>query len=543
MARVLCSRWLVLAAILLAPALMGTTCGGGDHGGGADHRDQDAIRAVLEEMTQGWTERTVEAIDGKVMPHISSNYAYAGLDHDGYRDNAVEDLENGPDLTIADYTADYQIHVHKNAATAESALTGHGQIADDHMAAPLTGTMAVGSGFTLAKEDGEWKVTAIASRPSHSEFSVGDATTLPTLSDDFAITPTDSTAAGGSFQIAGTLTLPALTPTQHGAAEFALDWDPDAGNVVFHGAGGESALEYDLGDTKGPIDLAAALPADGRPAGIAIPSDLVPGADSVGASFVAWVVDRAGADYQVIGGVMRSFGVPMESFTSGAACDNAPAAGPTGIWRLDLDGGPYAAPQFLDLTLAGTETLSSVGWFQVNELDVPEFPAAPLTGTADAGGFALAFAFDDPNCPGGTATTTMTWTGTFDALAIAGGDLNVSRCDGAQVHDFAFTGAKVTDRCDYVADDGADGQWLVQVSGVPDQTWVLTHDPDQTTRTNYALTGGGVDYRGVLHDNRLYAADFADPTKVVAFVFNDQDTGTFYRLGAEEEVGTFSRLE
>ena len=546
MTRSLVTRGLLLAAILLAPVLMGATCGnnGGGGSGAADHQDQDAIRAILEEMTQGWTERTDDAIDELVMPHISDSYSYAGLDHDGFRDRAVEDLENGPDLTITDYAADYQIAVKKTAATAESTVTGHGQIVDDQMAGPLTGTLAFGSGFTLAKEDGEWKVTAIASRPSHNEFSLGDAGSAPTLSEDFAITPGDSIAAGGTVQVVGTLTLPAMTPTQHAAAEFALDWNPDAVNVVYHGSGGESVLHYDLGDTKGDVDLAATLPADGRPAGISIPADLVPGTDSVGISFAAWIIDQSGADYQVIAGLTRAFGVPMQPFTSSAGCDNAPAAGPTGIWRLNFDaGGFFTFPQFLDLTLAGTEVLSSVAWFQINEPGGPDFPAVPLTGTADANGFNLSFSHADSNCPNPSSMTVFTWSGTFDALTITGGNLNLSQCDGAQTHDFAYTGAKVTDRCDYIVDNGADGQWVVQVEGLPDQTWILTNDPDETTRTNTALSGGGVDYRGVLHDNRLYAADLADPTKVVVFVFNDSDTGTFYRLGDPEVVGTFSRLE
>jgi hypothetical protein len=550
MARAIRWRGLCFIAVLLAPLALGTTCGddddddSGDDDSGDDDAsaDEDAIRAIVEEMAAGWAARTVDALDAQVMPHVSDAYAYAGLDQDGYRDHAVENLEDGPDLTITEYQTEVGITVGGAAADAVLTIRGAGEIALEDFPDLLAGTLTVGSRLAFAKEEGTWRVTAIASGPSHSEFAYGPVESRPVLSEDFAITPADSIAAGGSVQVAGTLTIDALTETQVAQAEFALDWNPDAVNLVFHDADGESLIRYDLGDGKGVTDLAAALPADGRPVGIAIPSELIPGSDSVAANFAVWIGEIADDGFEPIAGLVRARGIPLDPFATGADCDPAPTAGATGIWRLDLEGDGPMPPHFLDLTIVGTETLASVIWAQPGG-DGPPFPAPSLAGTLDETGFDFAFTHMDGSCEP-PAETTLTWTGTFFGTAIEDGSLMIDRCEGAGTTGVAFTGTKVSDRCDYLRDDGAEGDWIVSEDGEEDATWTLTFAPNEAILTNYALVGGGVDFIGALRDNRLYAAPSGGPGDLVAFLFDDQDHGTFLRIheGAVS-AGTFARVE
>jgi hypothetical protein len=554
MARAIDSRWLNLLLVLVASLSLGTTCGddddddSGDDDGDDDSGDDDtgddeaAIRAILAEIAEGWTQRTVAGLDEKVMPHLSAAYDYAGLDRDGYRANAVEDLEEGPDLTIVEYQTTDEILVDGDGANAVLALTASGEIALPDFPDVLTGTMSMAPRFTFAREEGTWRVLAIASGPSASAFAYGPAESQPVLSEDFAITPAGQIAPGGSVSIAGTLTIDSLTETQVAMAEFALDWNPDAVNMVFHDADGDSLVRYDLGDAKGVTDLAATLPADGRPAGIAVPGDFVPGTDSVTANFAAWIGEVTEDGFEPVGGLIRAQGMPVSPFTSDAGCDPAPSAGVTGIWRLDLEGDAPELPHFLDLTIVGTETLASAIWAQPGG-DGPPFPAPPLAGTLDETGFDLSFTHLDEICEP-PATTTLTWTGTFSGTAIEDGSLEINRCEGAGITGIAFTGTKVTDRCDYLRDDGAEGDWIVSVDGEPDATWTLTFAPNEPVRTNYALVADGVDFIGLLHDNRLYAATTGGPGDVVAFLFDDGDGGTFLRFReGTEAVGTFTRTE
>ena len=150
--------------ILLIAFALAAGCSVG--GGGKEHersKDEEAIEEIIDEFVEGWVEGTQESLENKVFVHISENYDYAGLDRDGYIEEALESIERRT-AEISSYSVDHNIDVNGNTATDE--FTTDYQIRKDaDLDAPFE-IMGEATGVrraTLEKdEDGQYPLTRIS---------------------------------------------------------------------------------------------------------------------------------------------------------------------------------------------------------------------------------------------------------------------------------------------------------------------------------------------------------------------------------------------
>lgn len=540
------AAWFLLFVPLVVIFVLGATCRNDDDDDDDNSEDLNRIEAVMEEVMEGHSKRTEEALDELIMPHISGEYDYAGLDRDGFRENYLDELDNDDSkMTITGYEAQFGIALTGDRAEVKTDLANQIKLELTDAEITLFGQSESVLISTLKREDDDWRLTAIASGPGTGAFDYGEKEFLPSLSADFAVAPTDTITAGGEIELSGTLTLPDLADDDQASAEFALDWNRHTQNLFRHDSESEVLYSFDVEEAKGTIDLAAVLPTDGRPAGLNIPSDLPPGADTIGASFSSIVFRVEDNEFIILGAALRFWNIPLNSFTNNWSCQNKPQAGPQGIWRLDFTEIAWISyPLLLDLTVVGDEAFASMLWALDSEIqgDPPNLMAIPLEGDLDADGFDLSFSFADDECEP-PAQSTLSWSGAFDGTGITEGDFRMSRCGVPATEGLAFDGGKVTDRCDYIPSaEDAQGEWTLTPEGESGQTWTLTYD-ENGQETNYQLSGDGKSFTGLFYDNRLYAVNNDDPADVIGLIFDDDRTGFFFRLNPEETGGTLTRAD
>ena len=434
-----------------------------------------------------------------------------------------------------------------DSATDDAQIAYQFQIVRDDLPFTMDGSEDIGFLFDLIREaDGSWKVTAVKSKPASAHASGGDQDLIPQAVKQPAISPSDAVAAGGSVVLLGTLDLPDLQTDQIASAEYGLEWNNNIGNLVYHNDGNDSVFVYNLSKSKGELNLAAILPDQGAPQGIEIPSELTPGIDSVNVSMTVVVYQASPIGSPVpLALVSYNWNVPMESFTSGEKCHNAPLddVNHNGIWRIYLADGPLSAyPLLLDMSIVKDKIVSaSMEWYQdnVGQGKAPEFLSPPLTGTLTGNTIDLVYQLD---CQGGPGPTVLDWTADINGLALQSGTFTLVICGGApQSSD--FTGEKISNRCAYIpGPEDITGDWTLTTLSKGTETWSLVIDPNLPNQNFYNITGRGIDYYGVIADNRMFAYEKADVTKLIYFVFNDSETGvlTFVDTG---ETGDVSRSD
>ena len=514
----------VMALFLVAAFVGGCTVGGG--GGGGKSADERDIESIIKECVDGWAEGTQQSLEAKVFPHISKNYNHAGLDHDGYIDDALDRIERR-NFDVVEHSVRQNVDVNGDKAKDEYKITFQvKKEADEDIPFEVTGDADAGSIAKFKKENGEWKITSIETVDGEYTFSgSGEGAALPTL-EDIAIKPADSIKPGGEFQVSGKVVFPEKAGDGVSSAVIiGLDWDYKRPNVKWRGDGNEIVF-IDYPDPNGTYDFSIKLPPDGEPTA-QIPEVFPLGTDAVGVSVNVYLSEQTDGSSQLLALSGFSKTVKLAGFTNEAVeCQDEPLdeASPEGIWRVSSNGpGSFDFFSMIDLMSLQDAFCAAVSF---PGSGTTEPISIPICGSLGGSTFTGSEEFDS-DCPEGDPRK-FDLTLNFSGLT-ASGNLTISGCGQAAVP-FAITGGKVSNRCELVwQPDVIEGTW--QLEGSQDyEQMELSYVGGQTVDVTIVKAGGSTrELVGKIFGNVIEAYPSDNPgIQVAQIAFDGTSGGTFF---------------
>ncbi len=465
-----------IVSVLAALVLFGCQTGGG---GGGNHKekpnDEEDVKAVVQEVIEGFLEQTEDAFRNKVFPHISEDYSYAGFDKQALEDDMLEEIESGETLEFGEPTIDQDVEVDGEQATDEVkvGVDVRAPWMEEDFGFVPQGQADIGWTFELVKEDdGEWRITAIKSEATSFVMSgaqEGFEDALP-VESKLSVSPSDEVAPGGSVSIQGSVDL--KTDDYFYFGWFALEWYDFIPNLFNPSDDPDSIYYYDFSTDKGTFDLSATLPDDGTPEGLEIPGVLNLGDDALRAELAIGALD--GDDIAAM--LLHMWIIPVRPFENEdlESCDDEPLDGEdhSGIWLLRIPDGNVN--DLLDLTIEGDSAVALLG-FVDHDNDPPSPAFLPLTGEMTDGDTAALSFERTEGCPPNDPQQiefTLHFTGTS-----GNGEFSVSGC-GQPAGSADVLLEKLSNRCTYITDydDILGDDWVFVNFEEPGEQWTMVID-------------------------------------------------------------------
>lgn len=518
----------------------GCTVGGGG-GGKGKSADEKAIEKIIEEFVQGWAEGTEQALTDRVFPHISNGYNHAGLDRDGYIDDALKTIERRR-YDVTEHSLKQDVDVNGDEATDEYEVTFKvSQEPDLDIEFEVTGDAKAKHLAKFKKKDGVWKITSVGTVSGESSASGAiEGASLPTI-EDLSITPTDSIAPGGEFKIDGKIIFPESDKQDgeiFGSVVIGLEWDYLKPNAKWRGDGNEIVF-IDYPEPDGTYEFSVKLPADGEPEA-SIPEIFPLGADAIGVSVSVYVAEEVEDDVRLISLKGTSKAVRLDGYSNESVeCADEPLdeANPEGIWRVRSQGpGDFHFFDMLDFASLQDSFCAS---FTLPGFDTSEPSAIPICGSLDGSDFSGYQEFEE-NCPEGDPGV-FTLELSFSGLSVTG-SLTLSGCGEAEVT-LAVTGDKVSNRCEFVwHPDAIEGTWEFENTDVY-TTAEIAYVGGQILGVSLNRSGGSTDGRlGKIFGNTVEAYPEGTPgIQVAQIAFDNTGSATFFLYDSGNLVHT-SRL-
>ena len=526
---------LALAVVLIA----GCTTSGGDSDKAVS--DAEKIESVIDEFVEGWTEGTRDALENKVFPHISDNYSHAGLDRDGYIEDALEKIERRR-VDVVDYSIEHDIDVNGDTATDKFSLSYQGLKKAD-LDTPFDASVdaEIEQIATLKKEGGEWKIVSVetVSGESHGEGAV-EGSSAPKI-ENLVITPSDSIAPGGEVQVSGQIVFPEKAEGELLASvEIGLQWDYKRPNAKYRWSGNEITF-LDRPDPEGTYEFSVTLPVDGEPQAD-IPGTFPAGTDSMAVSVIVNIAEDAGDDIEPVAAAGQTKVLKLENFENESVeCSNEPLdeASHEGIWRM-------LAQVTTDIHFFELLDLASLGDSYCVLLTLPghgdnEPIAVAACGELNGDTFTGSEELEIEGCPPDDPKRFDVQL-SFSGLA-ATGTAVFSGCAEPPIN-LALSGEKVSNRCEFLwHPDAVEGAWTSAKDEEP-VTVELTYTGHQKFDITISTSGEeleGLEGRAFSNSVEVYPSD--DPDEQVAQIaFDSADSGTLF-LYEDGDLVLTSRIQ
>ena len=500
--------YLAVCCLLPVFLFLSVSCSCGDDDDDDEDGAEEAIAEVIREMTEGWMERTDIAFEAKVFPHISENYDYTGFDKTAYEQDALEGLEENPwlvvdkyDLTILDIDVDGDTAVSRTSNLVQATMQAHDSIEfDASYAGEFGGVM-----HFAYEEDGEWRM--VAGEAVYTEWSIRGGEEDYAVDDLEAAVNVQEIHPDGSVTLTGTATLPAISNEETLAAVFSMSWFDERHNAQHWWDANESRYEVELTDQAGGVyEFEVTLPGDGEPAGIAIPSSLPLGFDSLQAS----VVLITGDDDRTRRVDGLSFALPFSPLENVEPCAEAPAADPDGLWSLTLVDDTYGVFDLfmvMDLRMVGQDLYGSILFVTQDEYGTYMVAGQEPTGSVD--GDQITFGFETPEIA-------ITYEATLEGAEMIEGVFTYDPA-GPEEYLAEFTGIKLDNRCESLDLEELDGTLLNISAG---SSWTL---PVEANEAAIVLSSEAATFSGYMIRNILAVIDDDQSGNwILAAFYNEQ---------------------
>ncbi|HPM76297.1 MAG TPA: hypothetical protein PK961_04330 [bacterium] len=525
---------LILLPVLMGVSLIAAGCScdddddDDDDDSGDDNDSQEqAIIAIVEEMTAGQMERTVAGLEEKVFPHVSDDYAYAGRDKAGLMQDALDDLADSPNLTVVKYDLTVAVAIDSDGVTARAETLNEVQMmqqADDEVGFDVAMTGTIRGVWLFAMEDDGWKV--VSGEAQYNEYQIhGGDENLPMPLDDVAI-DVESVGPGDEVNLTGSVTLPALTSEQLLYVSFSASWGDDRCNAVQWDDESEAALMRNITDQAGgAFDFNLMLPGDAEPAGLAIPHALPLGEDAVEITVMFFVL---AADGELVRGDGRIFSLPFAPLNNAEPCHDDLTVDADGLWLLHFTDPLFAAYEILDLRQIDQDLYgSSLLAYDDSGTYLPGLFL--LTGQNVDDAIALGMDGDDFD---------LTYEATFSDGLFTDGVATYASWQGTVTRD--FVGRKLDNRCTGLKADDLDGASLTIDTEEMSSICQVTEEEAEVR-----LNCGAASFAGYVIRNVLVAVDDVNDDRSLILGFYDNEQGYAAILGnaaGDIAEGTFTVL-
>ncbi|HPQ69979.1 MAG TPA: hypothetical protein PKW95_12695 [bacterium] len=450
--------------------------------------------------------RDADALDQKVYPNLSEDFAHAGLDRDGYVESLKSELRTSPERIISDFGVYGGIRKDYYEAEVNVRLHYSGnEIPDDETEFPVYFQGYQEMTFYVSEHFGDvdsWMVDDFVTVSGKEKLYGGEDFDI-TISDGFFPDYTNF-PSNGMVSLDGMLHLPLLAEGQRLTADFGIDVGDQRGHARMWNRPESYLYDWDLSNMRGSfVDVELTLPVDETPENYMIPKLLPMGVDSVNVNTRFVVTDENGRRVGLKG---YNFTFPAENYSNMCYCSDLFGADVDGLWLLRVEDPQYAPFELLDVRRTGEQLYG-----------VSLFPASRDEGMV--GGWELTGRFLNEevsltaDSPGGEVVYRALWqdgslSGVIDYLTAE---------SGAQT---GFVGRKLGNRCVGLPKTALNGASLKIVIGEKQLAC-------QTTRMGekVRLTCGGEAFSGRMVRNVLVADDAAQVGLTLLLAFDDDTRG------------------
>ncbi|HPM77607.1 MAG TPA: hypothetical protein PK961_10985 [bacterium] len=322
-------------------------------GGGYGWLDNPEIAAVVQEVIEGLMARDAEALDLKVYPNLSENFAHAGLDRDGFFAYLKSELRTSPERIISDFGVYGYIFRDGDEASVDVRIHYSGYYPpNDETDFNLNFQGVQEKSFEVVQVEDSWELWVVQDivTVSGEETLFGGEEFDIVISDDFYPEDEDFPSQG-EVNIDGMLHLPELKEGQRLTANFSLDMGDQRGHAQMWGRPESYLYDWDMTDMQGWfVNVDLTLPVDEQPENYMIPGELPLGVDAVDLTVRFIVTDENGGPVGVKG---FTYAYPNDYDHNKAYCGDLLGAEVDGLWLLRVDDPRYSPFELLDVRRAG----------------------------------------------------------------------------------------------------------------------------------------------------------------------------------------------
>ncbi|RJO69663.1 MAG: hypothetical protein C4523_05975 [Myxococcales bacterium] len=271
--------------------------------------DEEAMRAVLEDVIVAFTSGTEASVDSKLAPHMSEAYAYAGCDK-GIRVELYKQqfaAEGGALVEVAIQETTF-VYPSDTEASLTATLEASSPVEVDGISVQGQGIRKLTLDFR--KEGDTWRIMAIKSG-TFFFFAAGGVFSTDSLSN-LTFDPAELLQPGTDIDIAGMVTIPEVL--QEGATvggAITMEWDTREDNPETGGVGAESYWDFPKNPT-GAVSIDVSLPSGGVGADT-LPDLFQKGRDTVTIQLNVAVIG-AGEPGDTLGFIYYGYEIPLVGF-------------------------------------------------------------------------------------------------------------------------------------------------------------------------------------------------------------------------------------